>query len=409
MAREYRYVSGDAHLEIDSKWWIERVPAKHRDRAPRLVRLPDGGDAWLIEGLPLREVPSDLYAGKGRDQWQPIGQNYETTPGTGSPQQRLHEQDVDGIDAEVLFPGVSGPPLWSAIDDPEAQLAIVRAYNDFLAEEYCAADRDRLIGLGVIPWTGIDDAVAELERCARVGLRGVHLGVFPNGKGAPSPEDDRFWAAALALNMPITVHEEFNRAGKRAGPLLEYRHAPPEYRRRLIGNINRELAGQVSKFSRLGFVNAVQLALDGVFDRFPDLKIFFAETQIGWIPFALEMADVRFERHQHWAQELLGWEPMRRHALPSEYIREHCYWGFQHDFVGVENRHHINVDRLIWAVDFPHQDSEWPNSLQLLERQFADVPAAEKRKMTAQNAIDFFHLDAMPARQDAKRNSASAG
>src|SRR3954467_12968745 len=83
MTREYRYISADSHLEIDSKRWVHRMPAQYRDRAPRVVRLPDGSDAWLVEGRPLREVPSDLYGGKGRETWQPFAQNYETTPGTG--------------------------------------------------------------------------------------------------------------------------------------------------------------------------------------------------------------------------------------------------------------------------------------------------------------------------------------
>jgi len=94
MARNYRYISGDSHLEIDAKWWVDRVPKKYRGQAPRLVRLPDGSDAWAVEGQPLRQVPFDLYGGKGRDVWKPYGQNYATTPGTGPAEQRLKEQDI---------------------------------------------------------------------------------------------------------------------------------------------------------------------------------------------------------------------------------------------------------------------------------------------------------------------------
>jgi predicted TIM-barrel fold metal-dependent hydrolase len=392
MAREYRYISGDSHLEIDSKHWVHRIAPEHRNRAPQVIRLPDGSDSWLVEGRPLREVPADLYGGKGRDRWSPIGQNYETTPGTGSPQQRLQEQDQDGIDAEVLFPGVSGPPMWGAIRDHDAYMAVVRGYNDFLAEEYCAVDPDRLIGLGAIPWSGIDDAIAEMERCAKMGFKGVCLGTFPSGRGCPTSEDDRFWAAALDLDMPVTAHQQFDRTGKRAERLLQYPRAPKGFENR-VGELS-DFCGQMAKFGRLGGVNAIQMALDGVFERFPHLKIFFAETQIGWLPFFLEMCDARYDRHSKWAEEILGWKPLK--AWPSEVIREHCYWGFQHDFVGVELRHHIGVDRVIWAVDFPHQDSEWPNSLSLIERQFAEVPPDEKRRMVAENAIEFFHLDAGP-------------
>ena len=395
MTRTYRYISADSHLEIDSKSWIPRMPAQYRDRAPRVVRLPDGSDAWLVEGRPLREVPSDLYGGKGRESWQPLRQNYETTAGTGPAEQRLREQDQDGIDAEVLFPGVSGPPMWRAITDDDAYLAVVRAYNDYLAQDYCSVAPDRLIGLGAIPWTGVNDAIAEMERCAKMGLKGVAIGAFPSGKGHPNPEDDRFWAAALDLRMPITVHEELDRHDRRGGQLMTYPNADPGIMKRVANSPLRELAGQVARFARLGGLNAVQMTLDGVFDRFPDLRIFFAETQLGWIPFFLEMADVRYDRHHFWAEELLGVKPLK--APPSDYIKEFCFWGFQHDQIGIDLRHRIGVDRVMWATDFPHQDSNWPHSMELVERQFAGVPEDERRKMVVGNAIEYFHLDAVPA------------
>ena len=132
------------------------------------------------------------------------------------------------------------------------------------------------------------------------------------------------------------------------------------------------------------------MGLSGLFDRFPNLRIFFAENQIGWVPFFLQAADVRYDRHVRWAERLLGFKPLRR--LPSEYIREHCLWGFQFDRVGVELRHKINVDGLIWGSDFPHQESDWPESMSIIERNFAGVPELEKYKMVCGNAVEFFQL-----------------
>ena len=131
---------------------------------------------------------------------------------------------MDGLHAEVLFPNMQvGPRLWRALADEDVYRAAVRAYNDWLGEEYCAVSRDRLIGLGVIPWTNVDDAIAELHHCAKLGLKGVNLGVFPNGKSYPKPEDDRFWAAAIDMRMPLTVHVGFDRLGPRAQqPTFEY-------------------------------------------------------------------------------------------------------------------------------------------------------------------------------------------
>ena len=107
------------------------------------------------------------------------------------------------------------------------------------------------------------------------------------------------------------------------------------------------------------------------------------------------MSDTRYRRHHWWAEELSGYAPLKK--LPSEYYREHCYWGFLDDPIGVEMRHHIGVNRMMWATDFPHQESEFPHSMDVIEKVFEGVPEAEKRRMVAQNVIDFFHLDGVAA------------
>jgi predicted TIM-barrel fold metal-dependent hydrolase len=392
LARKYHYISGDSHLEIDSNHWLDRVPSKYRDQAPRLMRQADGSDAWTIGDKIFRPAAAaDLYGGKGRDEYVPFGGKYEGTPGTGSPEQRIGEQDQDGIDAEVLFPSQQGgPKFWRRIEDDVAYKAVVRAYNSWLAEEYTAVDPDRLIGVGILPLgCGLEDVIAELRYCAKVGLRTVLLQGFPGGKAYPSKEDDQFWAAALDLKMPVSVHVDLDRTGERARPLFKYPQEPDE----LMKKLNQDLVYQVGRFGPVrgnASVAAVQWVLFGLFDRFPNLRIFFAENQIGWIPFFLQAADVRYDRHVRWAERLLGFKPLRR--LPSDYIREHCLWGFQFDRVGVELRHKINVDNLIWGSDFPHQESDWPQSMSIIERNFASVPEQEKYKMVCGNAIEFFQL-----------------
>jgi predicted TIM-barrel fold metal-dependent hydrolase len=392
VARSYRYISGDSHLEIDSKHWLDRVPAKHRDQAPRLVRQPNGSDAWMIgDQIKRAAAAADLYGGKGRDEYVPFDGRYEGTPGTGSSEQRVREQDQDGIDAEVLFPSQQGgPKLWRRIDDNEAYKAIVRAYNSWLIEDYCAGAPDRLIGVGILPLgCAVTGVIEELNYCARAGFKTVLLQGFPSGKAHPSDEDDRFWARALELNMPISVHVDLDRSGEREGPLFKYPREPEE----IMKKLTHDLVDQVGRFGPVrgnGSVAAVQWVLSGLFDRFPTLRIFFAENQIGWIPFFLQAADVRYDRHHRWAQRLLGLKPLRR--PPSEYIREHVYWGFQFDRVGVELRHKINIARLMWGSDFPHQESDWPDSLKVIDKNFAGVPDEEKHKMVCGNAMDFFRL-----------------
>ena len=148
-------LSSDGHLEVRPERWTPRMPAALRDKAPRTIKLPDGGDALLVEGQAPYPVPFlDLRAGRTNETWQPFGVTVDDTAGVGPPEQRLREQDVDGLLAEVLFPNMQvGPRLWRTMTDEDAYRAAVRAYNDWLGEEYCPVSRDRLIGLGVIPWT----------------------------------------------------------------------------------------------------------------------------------------------------------------------------------------------------------------------------------------------------------------
>ena len=393
-------ISSDGHLEVLPERWSVRMPVRYRDKAPRTIKMPDGGDALLVEGQEPRPVPFlDLRAGRSNETWQPFGVTVADTAGVGPPEQRIAEQDQDGLEAEVLFPNMQmGPRLWRTMTDDDAYRAAVRAYNDWLGEEYCAVSRDRLIGLGVIPWTNLDDAVAELEHCAKLGLRGVTLGVFPSGYGYPTPADDRFWAAAIAMKMPLTVHVGFDRQGPRAKqPTLEFPGADPKVIARLGG---RTIVEWVA-LPFLGTAPAMSLAqtiLSGVFDRLPDLQIFFAETRLGWVPFWMEEADYWYERHRHWSERLLNWKPLRQR--PSDYVRQHVHFSVQHvERVAVELRHHMGTDHIMFATDFPHIECDWPNTRPFAERLFAGVPADEAFRIAAGNMLEFFHLEHTPLGQ----------
>jgi predicted TIM-barrel fold metal-dependent hydrolase len=371
MARKYNLMSSDGHLEVPPERWVHRVPEKHRERAPHTVHLPDGGDALMIEGQPLLEANFlDLRAGRAEGTWQPFGLKVADAAGTGSPEQRVKEQDRDGMDGEVLFAAmVAGPVFWRNISHDEVYKAVIRGYDDWLAEEYCAVAPDRLIGMGVIPITNVDDAIAEM-------------------KGYPTPEDDKFWAAAVDMDMPVTVHVQFYRTGARASqPTFKYPKEDPVIMQRL----RRPFLEWLCNFGLAPAVSIAQLVLAGVFERHPKLKIFFAETRLGWVPFWLEHMDLWYQRHLGWAQEYLGFQPLKE--LPSHYVRDHVYFSVQYERVAVEERAHVGVDRIMFATDFPHIECEWPNSRPLIDKIYADIPEADKRRIWADNCVEFFHLD----------------
>jgi predicted TIM-barrel fold metal-dependent hydrolase len=388
MGRKYAVISADSHLELVPEWWTPRVRAEHREYVPRLKRFENGREGIAVGDKSPRLSGLSL-TGKPYQEYSPIAHNFTTSPGTGTPEQRLQEQDRDGVDGEVLFSGNHNLAAWREIRDPVAFREVIHAYNSYLAEEYCAVDRDRLIAMGIIPDTGLEDAMAELEYCARAGLKGVALDAFPTGRAYPSPEDDRFWAAALDLNIPLTIHE-FMRFGKAKGdPNFIYKRKAEG-----IHGPASDFIGLLTKYSALFSgvgVDVTQMVVSGLFERFPKLKIFWAETQASWVPHFMETLDDRYERNRYWAERLLGLEQLPR--KPSEYIREHCYWGFLRNPLGVRIRHEVGVDRMMWSNDFPHAVGDWPNSRKILEENFKGVPEDETYRMVAGNAIKFFHLD----------------
>ncbi len=269
MTSKYRLFSADSHLEISPQRWTHRVPAKYRDRAPRLIKLANGGDAIIVENRPMY-VLGLAIAGKPYERHELTGLTYEGSEGAGTPDQRLKEQGQDGIDGEVLFTSAGNLGFWRGIRNDDAYLAIIHAYNEFLAEEYCAANRERLLAMGVIPSASVDAAVKEMEYCRKAGLKGVALNTFPSGKLYPTPDDDRFWAAALDSQMPVTVHVGLQRTD---GPLFKYDKEPGEVA--FGGDPIRVL----TRFGGNSGLNAVQLLLSGVFDRYPKLRLYWAETQ----------------------------------------------------------------------------------------------------------------------------------
>jgi predicted TIM-barrel fold metal-dependent hydrolase len=391
MVNQYDFISSDTHLEVLPERWTGRVPAQYRDQMPRTVSHPDGGDALHIEGAPLFQVAYlDLRAGRTNEDWQPFDVRVEDTAGVGSPEQRLREQDQDGCAAEVLFPNMqAGPGLWRNIADDAAYLAATRAYNDWLGEEYCTVNPNRLLGLGVMPMTTIEDSLKELEHCATLGLKGVVLSAFPNGMAYPLPEDDRFWAAALDMQMPLTVHVAFNRTGTRAQqPTFKYPAENPE----ILRKVRRGLVDQMALLGLPAATSFSQMIASGVFDRFPELRVFFAETRLGWVPFWMEEADFWYERHRHWAQRYLGFQPLQRR--PSEYMQDHFLFSVQGpEHVAIELRHHLGVEHIMFATDFPHIECEWPNTKPTLDSLTAGLSPDEKYKIVAGNVIDYFDLD----------------
>ena len=382
MGRSFKVISGDGHLDLASDGWVPFVPEKWRERAPRRVTLGDGNEAMVIENRPPMS-PTGLVGTVQKDRL--VSFNSE---GNGPPEQRLREQDMDGVEAEILFTHPMYMRFWRGVREDEAYKSMIHAYNQWIIEEYSAVAPDRLIAMAVIPETGLEDALDELAFAKEAGFKGACLHRYPSGKGYPTPEDDRFWQASIDMKMPLTTHTVSGSTRLSSeGPLFQYPKSP-----RSSGG-GRDPIGIIARFAGESATMPVQMMFAGIFDRFPTLRYYFAETQIGWLPNTLSQLDETYERHRDYAYNLWGLEPPAR--LPSEYMRDNCIWGFIKDPLGIQLRDMIGVRNIIWGSDFAHGQGYWPHSLDAIEESMAGVPEDERHKMLAENAIEYFHLDAV--------------
>jgi predicted TIM-barrel fold metal-dependent hydrolase len=380
MSRTYQVISADGHLEIPAEPWTRHLARQYLDRAPRLVKLPDGGEGWLIEGQPMLQNGPNIVGGSPRDCSKPSYWNADGSPapGTGDARQRLREQDADGIDAEVLFPPIFVTTAIQTISDKSVYRAVIRAYNTFLAQDFCPVAPDRLIACGVIPVTSIDDALAELRFCREAGLKAVALNDFPSGKKGPSPEDDRFWEAALSNGMPLTGHVYF---GTRYPPFIT--------QGAVHSDANSAAAGVLTtrQVSFAPMYTVAQLIVSGVFDRFPELRFYFAETNASWMACALWQMD---DNHDTFRRAGILKAPLTR--KPSEYFQEHVCCGFVRDPRIGRMLNVLPIDNLMFGSDFPHSVTSYPETRYWIDETFEGVPPAVRRKVLVETPAKYFGL-----------------
>jgi predicted TIM-barrel fold metal-dependent hydrolase len=373
---DYPIVDADAHVNEPPDLWQERVPAKWRDRAPRVLHT-DEGDFWSFEdGKRQRPVGLTATAGLSYVQFRPSGITYETMrPGSFETKSRLADLDLDGIWAQVLYPSVTltGAKLYA--DERELQVACVRAYNEWLAE-FCEGSDGRLIGQAIAPTTGVDDAMTELDKAIELGHRGLVISRFPNGSFDAEPDDDRFWGRASEAGLPIAVHiGSFvpGAAGAKPPNLTELS---------FLGTAGASKAGAHT------LPVTCALLFSGIFEKFPALKIVLVESNIGWIPTLLEQLDDMFLRYRWFTGAS---EKMR--AMPSELFHRNFWATFMIDTVGMDLRYRMNLEHVMWSTDYPHTGCDWPNSRVTIERVFRGLPLDEVKRFLNTNCVELYSLE----------------
>ncbi len=385
--RTYRIISSDGHTIEPPHMWERYLPKKFHAQMPRLVKDPEGGDAWEVvpgqAAMPIGLVTNEGEWGKRYEDNSWFGSTYESIrQGAFDGRARLDEQDIDGVDAEVLYPSQRTMGAFMAQPDAEYHLAGVDAYNQWMYEEFSAADRTRLIGLYQIPGVDMETSLARLKEARSIGARGVILSALPSGNKDLSRDDDPFWQAAEDAGLPVHIHSGLKHAGMaQVGELRQVRTATHELK--FATPTLQLMGGAVAEFSGM----FAKMIYSGMFDRFPGLTMVMAECGAGWVPNCLEHMDDHWWRNRIWSESNLA-------RLPSEYFRENWKVTFIREPFAMQNRHWFGVDNLLWANDYPHHRHDWPYSRRIIAESMVGVPPEEVRKMVCTNALELYGLGA---------------
>jgi predicted TIM-barrel fold metal-dependent hydrolase len=387
-----KIISVDDHVIEPPRVWLDRLPRKYHDVAPRSERHglgeltfngmqysysidPDGEpcDWWHYEDLmvPLRRIIAAVGFPREQVTLSPI--TYEgMRKGCWDQQARLEDMDVNWVEASLsfpTFPRFCGQTFLEAKDRDLAMLC-VQAYNDWMVEEWSAGTGGRLIPLGIIPLWDPHASAAEVRRNAARGVKAVCFSEIPHHLGLPSIHTDHwdpFFQACEETGTVVAMHIGSSSKMPATSP-----DAPAAVQ------------------ATLSFGNAMSSLSDflfsGILVRYPELTLAYSEGQIGWIPYILERADVVWEESRFWAG---GDIPEK----PSTYYYRNVFGCFFRDQHGIDSLDKVGVDNITFETDYPHSDSTWPNTKAVATEMFAGLDEESVRKIVRGNAIRMLGLD----------------
>ncbi len=367
-------VSVDDHVIEPPHMFEGRVPKQYADKAPRFVRRDDGTMAWRYEGQEILNVALNAVAGRPQDEY-----GFEPTcieeirAGCYEIHDRVKDMNANGVLGSMNFP--SFPRFCGQVfmdtADREQAAAMVRAYNDWHVDDWAGTYPGRIIPLALPMMWDAEASAAEVRRMAANGCHAVTFSSSPYALGLPSiyqDDWDPFWAACADEGTVVCMH-----LGSSSTVPMTSPDAPTEV------------------IYSLSPVNLIEAATDvlwsPIFRKFPTLRVALSEGGIGWIPYFLERVDYIYRHTQHWTGMDLGGR------LPSEVFNEHVIVCFIDDAVGIETRHHLNIDNITWECDYPHSDTTWPRAPEVLMASLTGLSDDEIDKITHRNAMRHFQYD----------------
>ncbi|MBV1876575.1 MAG: amidohydrolase [Pseudomonadales bacterium] len=362
-------ISADSHIIEPPHCYTEFIEPKYRAIAPRIEKNDKGVDCFRVEGMDNR-LSLGFLAGAGvstADFARQRALNFDQLPrACWNPLDRLAIQDEEDITAEIIYASIG--MVLCGLEDYNYKAACFTAYNRWL-ETFCGAAPTRLYGLAQTAVNSIDETIKDFRRAKQMGMVGMMMTGNPRYEDYDHPDYDALWECAVDLDMPVAFHI-LTMKGHDVASAFKPARGP---------------AG-------LGFLNIIRGVQDimgvfvfgGVFERHPKLKMVIAEGDAGWVPHYMYRADHGAER--------LGGQSSLFSKPPSHYVRDNVWFTFQDDQTAYQNPTMLDNNKLLWASDYPHTDSTYPNSQNILSEQMAHLTETQKNAVVHDNVLGAFTL-----------------
>ncbi|MGC9537419.1 amidohydrolase family protein [Streptomyces sp. UG1] len=393
-----KIISVDDHIVEPPTLWTDRLPAKYRDRGPRVKRMKgqygvrDGkgffdttvtegphtgwSDVWLYEDMVAPLTAGYAQYGLAKESRDPVTYD-EIHPACWQQDARLKAMDANHNEASICFPTVPRfcGQTFMERTDKDLALAALQAWNDYILDDWCAgAGAGRLIPLSIIPLWDVELAAAEVHRTAAKGTSSITFSEAPHALGLPSIHSgywEPLWQACNDTNTVVNMH---------------------------IGSSSRMPTTSPDAPQFVGVTLTVQNSIhavadwiwSGIFNRHPNLKIALSEGQVGWMPFFYERMDSAWRRADLY-------DPHIREVLPnppSTYAKNHVYGCIFDDLTGLRLRDTIGMDHIMIEIDFPHSDSTHPHTQKVIAdlAETAHLTDEETRLLVRGAAINCYNL-----------------
>src|ERR1700722_1078119 len=370
-------ISVDDHLIEHPRVFTDRLAAKYLAEGPRIVEDEKGRHIWHFEDKLFPYIGLNAVAGKTPEQYglEPLRFD-DMIPGCYDPAERVKDMDVDGVHAACCFPsfpGFGGRVFLNATDKDLA-LPCLQAWNDFSIDEWSATAPGRYVPLALLPIWDVQACVTELKRVAAKGARVVS---FPD---SPVPLSLHFGSGSFVPG--------FSASAKMLSPNYrggEFKSVTGRGTNTSVMDDDAPTATSFAVYATNLMWTASDLVFSGQLQKHPRLKFMLAEGGIGWFPYIWERMDQVWARHRYY-------QPIDFDARPSDLFKKH-FWGcYIEDEFGIKNRHEIGIDRICVEIDYPHSDSNWPNSRKGIAVSLADVPDDEAHKIVELNAREVLNF-----------------